>query len=456
MDNNLGEVLLVKDIDPSNFGSSPYDFIEFNGKLYFSADDGENGRELWVSDGTSEGTELVADINPGSDGNYNYDSDPSNFIEFNGKLYFSADDGENGRELWVSDGTSEGTELVADINPGSDGSYNYSFSSGGFIEFNEKLYFLADDGENGDELWVSDGTSEGTELVADINPGSGFFDPFDSEPRYFIEFNEKLYFTADDGENGNELWISDGTSEGTELVADINPSSDGSYGYGSYSRDFIEFKEKLYFSADNNENGDELWVSDGTSEGTKLVADINPNFVYSYPEGDRLFGRDSKPRYFIEFNGKLYFTADDGENGNELWVSDGTSEGTELLTDINPGSGSSYPTGFTEFDGKLYFAADDGENGTELFVTNGTVEGTELLTDINPGLGSSDPNSFTEFNGKLYFAADNGDNGTELFVTNGTAEGTQLVADLNPETNDDSGYVSPSSSFPNDFISARR
>ncbi|WP_413467323.1 ELWxxDGT repeat protein [Pleurocapsa sp. FMAR1] len=81
----------------------------------FSADDGENGDELWVSDGTTEGTHLVEDINPGSD-----DSFPGNFTEFNNQLYFSADDGENGRELFkliVDDSTT--TNIITGTN-GSD------------------------------------------------------------------------------------------------------------------------------------------------------------------------------------------------------------------------------------------------------------------------------------------------------------------------------------------------
>ena len=214
---------LVKDINPgsSYFGGSyPRNLSEFNNKLYFTANDAENGTELWVSDGTTDGTQLVKDINPGS--SYGGGSYPSHLTEFNNKLYFTANDAENGTELWVSDGTSEGTQLVKDIFPGRGpvGYNNYSpygfdrdFFPDNLTEFNNQLYFSADDSENGDELWVSDGTTEGTQLVKDINPGSDYYN--DSFPSYLTEFNNKLYFTADDGENGYELWVSDGTTEGT-------------------------------------------------------------------------------------------------------------------------------------------------------------------------------------------------------------------------------------------------
>ncbi|MCB0363640.1 MAG: hypothetical protein KDD35_13015, partial [Bdellovibrionales bacterium] len=84
------------DINPGNNGSSPINFIEFNGKLYFSADDGVHGRELWETDGTPISTKLTNDINPG-----NSSSSPSYFKIVNGKLYFFADKILLGNEIWV-------------------------------------------------------------------------------------------------------------------------------------------------------------------------------------------------------------------------------------------------------------------------------------------------------------------------------------------------------------------
>ena len=168
MDNNLGQVVLVKDINPgvsedyngSSFAnsSSPQDLIEFNDKLYFTADDGENGRELWVSDGTAEGTQLVANINPGSSSDYNNGSNIQELAKFGDRLYFGADNGESGTELFVSDGTTEGTELLVDFDPGSSSGNSYSSFPRDFIEFNNKLYFTVE----GNELFATDGTAEGT------------------------------------------------------------------------------------------------------------------------------------------------------------------------------------------------------------------------------------------------------------------------------------------------------
>ena len=432
METNLGQVVLVKDIRPgvNNYGdvysSYPTFFTKVNDRLYFTADDGENGDELWVSDGTSSGTQLVADIRPGIATYYRYDtayveprsSLPRFLTEFNDRLYFSAIDGENGRELWVSDGTSSGTQLFADIDPRG------SSSPGLLTEFKDRLYFRADDGENGNELWVSDGTSSGTQLLKDLNPGGS------SDPIAFTELNDRLYFRAVDGENGEELWVSDGTSSGTQLVKDINPGASSSIPIS-----LTGFNDRLYFNADDGENGEELWVSDGTSSGTQLLKDLNPG------------ASDSDPRYFTEFNDRLYFSANDGENGKELWVSDGTSSGTQLLKDINPGARDSglafgsYPEYFTEFNNRLYFTANDGENGEELWVSDGTTSGTQLLKDLNPEIRDSGDaygsraREFVEFNDRLYFSAEDNENGRELWVTDGTTSGTQLVADIFPGEN---------------------
>ena len=81
-----------------------------NGTLFFRADDGTNGDELWQSDGTAAGTTLVKDIVREAAVRIR-----SSLTNVNGTLFFSADDGTNGYELWQSDGTAAGTTLVKDI-----------------------------------------------------------------------------------------------------------------------------------------------------------------------------------------------------------------------------------------------------------------------------------------------------------------------------------------------------
>jgi ELWxxDGT repeat protein len=436
METNTGQVVLVKDIIPGGEGSFPFELTELNNKLYFYAEKSSNEVSFWVSDGTESGTQILNDDIDRPRGSNRIGSGSSGFTELNNKLYFAADDNINGPELWLTDGTTNGTRLVKDINPGSEGFLDRNSAFAEFVNFDNKLYFAADDGVNGEELWVSDGTTNGTQLFKDINPGSD-----ESYIRNITQFKNNLYFSANDGINGVELWVTDGTTDGTQLLKDINP---GSYGYSP--RSFTELNNKLYFAANDGVNGVELWVTDGTTDGTQLVKDIFPGTTERFGS---IFPNDSNPDILTEFNNKLYFAARNEENGFEIWVSDGTTNGTQLLKDINPGSednnGNNYPdasnpSDFTELNNKLYFTADDGVNGREIWVSDGTTEGTQLLKDINPGSEDSffesifdnRPFDSVVFNNKLYFVADDGVNGRKLWVTDGTTEGTQLFANINP------------------------
>ena len=58
--------VLVKDINAKGAGASPLSLTNVNGTLYFSADNGTNGYELWKSNGTEAGTVLVKDIDAGA------------------------------------------------------------------------------------------------------------------------------------------------------------------------------------------------------------------------------------------------------------------------------------------------------------------------------------------------------------------------------------------------------
>ncbi|MDB4336323.1 hypothetical protein N9996_01910 [Synechococcus sp. AH-603-M21] len=406
---------LVKDINPGNSGSGPYNLTTVGDTLYFSAVDGTNGYELWKSDGTSAGTELVKDIRGGFGGSF-----PQYLTAVGNTLYFTADNGSsgnNGRELWKSNGTEAGTVIVKDINPGVR-SDSYPF---GLTAFGDTLYFSANDGVNGYELWKSDGTDAGTELVKDINSGDS------SRPRGFIAVGDTLYFSADDGVNGEELWKSDGTAPGTELVKDINP---GSYGSRiAYTTEIAAIGDTLYFSA-LSDTGRELWKSDGTEAGTVLVKNINPGSAK---------GKSSSPKYLTVIGDTLYFSAQEGDNGRELWKSDGTEAGTVLVKDINPGGipqspfkYDSDPEDLIAIGDTLYFSAKNNTSGRELWKSDGTEGGTVLVKDINPG-GDSVPEYLTAVGDTLYFRADDGTNGQELWKSDGTVAGTVLVEDLNPD-----------------------
>jgi ELWxxDGT repeat protein len=168
-----------------------------NSRLYFSADDGNGteGRELWKSDGLAAGTVLVADVAPGAP-----NSSPESLTEFGGELYFSADNGPDGRELWKSNGGAigVGTVLVANLDP-SPGADSFPTQMVGATDGN--LYFAANNGTIGEELWKTNGAT--TVYVDDINAGAA-----SSEPQGMVEMGSLLYFPAHTQTYGTELWDS--------------------------------------------------------------------------------------------------------------------------------------------------------------------------------------------------------------------------------------------------------
>jgi uncharacterized repeat protein (TIGR01451 family) len=357
--------------------------------------------------------------------------DPNNFAVVGNTAFFSAK-GSLGRELWKTDGTLEGTVLVKDINPNGDS------SPYGFTSLNGAVYFGADDGVHGIELWKTDGTTQGTVLVRDIIYGGG-----SSYPGSFINVNGTLLFSAANfvssggfGSISYELWKSDGTAQGTRLVKDIDPTL-----RGSSPSELTNVNGTLFFIADDGTTGREIWKSDGTGQGTVLVKDINVNNYY-----------DLAPRFLTNVNGTLFFAATDGASGIELWKSDGTPQGTVLVKNIRPGYLESFPTDLTDVNGTLFFTADNGTAGRELWKSDGTTAGTVLVKDINPGsngsntVSSSPTTQFAAVNGTLFFSADDGTGGRELWKSDGTAQGTVLVKDIFPGVHSTSS--TPYSSYP--------
>lgn len=376
----------IQDIFPGAEDSSPTRFFQYGDQLLFRAETPDEGVELWSTDGTSAGTNLILDINTNDDlssGN----SNPDNFIIYNDLVYFKARSDGFGDELWVTDGTSAGTSQLLDIQAGEGNANPFNF-----IEYNGLLYFTANDGINSSELWVSDGTVAGTQLVVDIRPGNA-----PGNPNFKTVFNDLLFFTANDGTNGNELWSSDGTAEGTMMVKDIRDGGNAS------PSQYFEFNGELYFRANNGEVGTELWKTDGTEEGTVLVRDIR--------EGSG----SSSPRDFFEFDDQLFFVANDGD-GNELWTTAGDSASTVKVFDVN-GEDASNPRDFIEVweDKQLFFVADT-DQGANFFLVIASTDGPVFVPQfsIMEDLAGDDPDDIVFTGTSLYFSYENDDVGREI------------------------------------------
>src|SRR6266571_1677280 len=377
----------VKDIAPGSASSPLSDFGVLGGRLFFAASDPTNGVELWTSYGTPGGTAMLKDIWTGS-GN----SNPHFFTRVGNTLFFT----RIYNTLMKTDGTAAGTVEVA----------NFA-SCRSLTNVAGTLFFAGDDGfGNGDELWKSDGTPGGTVMVKDIYPGLGNSGLITNPT--MVAVGSTVFFVANDGTHGYELWKSDGTGPGTVMVKDIRPGAlDGVDSL--LPQAMVNVNGVLFFVADDGVNGRELWKSDGTTPGTVMVKDIN------------IYG-SSNPSWLTNVGGILYFAAaeDDGTAyGSELMRSDGTAAGTFRVKDIVPGPLSGNPSNLTDFNGTLLFSASDLTHGFELWRSDGTDVGTVLVKDINPGVGDGFPYDAFVANtivigNRMFFRADDGTSGLEL------------------------------------------
>jgi len=398
-DGTSGGTYLVKDICTDSYQSDYINnFTVYNNSLFFSANtNAVQNTELFKTDGTAVGTVMVKDINPGTGS-----SVPHNFIQFNGGQFFVASNGTNGYELWKTDGTSGGTFMVKDIRPGSSDCFTSNYIDGAIM--GNYLYFFANNGVNGNELWRSDGTNGGTTLVKDIYPGATESVDSYNEPSSFTVFKNNGYFLANNGTSGRELWKTDGTTGGTVLLKDIYSGSSSAgtqYSYIVNAQDV-----RMFLNVTDGVNGNEVWVSDGTSGGTVMAKDIRTGSTGS-------LSSNSNP---LTVFGNLYFVADNGSNGYELWKSDGTSGGTAMLKDANPGTIGSNLGVITMINGIGYYSCDNGTNGYEVWRTDLTSGGTYMLPEINPGSAGSGPGGYLLVGSKIIFSAFDATNGAEIWV----------------------------------------
>lgn len=383
--------------------------VAFAGRVFFGAWDSVSGYALWVSDGTRAGTRLLKDPYPKNEGS------PPRLFRVSSRFLFFHAQGPEGWELWRSDGTPQGTKLAADLVPGP--------ASGGIydaIAVGNRLFFVAAY-DRGQELWVSDGSQAGTRRLTDFPVENPFPTTYSTPFALAAVFGNRLLFAPHDGVHGRELWITDGTRNGTRLLADRCPGSCSGVGvFGSV------VQNRLFYSGADSRRGNELWVSDGTPAGTRLVRDICRGSC------------SSDAWEFTVVGNQLMFLANDGQNGRELWRTDGTAAGTLRLTDIGI---PSIPQYFQRIaaSGKLFFVADDGVHGEEPWVSDGTREGTRLLGNLNSAnYGGSDPSVFGAGAQNLFFFANDGQNGVELWKSDGTEGGTSLVQDFTPGPNSSS------------------
>jgi ELWxxDGT repeat protein/VCBS repeat-containing protein len=451
---------------------------------------------------TAPVAELVADIRSGGS------SGPIGFRVFKDALYFSANDGINGRELWRLDASGVPT-MVADINPAG------SSSPSQLTATSDWLYFLATTPDEGAELWRYDGVNPPSP-AANVNPGTTGADLL-----YLTPYANQVVFRANNGTHGDELFSFDPVN-GLRLfdIETVSASCPSAPNCESSPISLTVYDGTLYFSAFQTGTGFQLYSYNGstyerlttniagatgiTGLGSRLIFggfDFGQYRIYSYDIGSssgvasRLSeaivtdpGPLERSQYrAVVFNNRVYLIADDGINGQELWSTDGTLAGTSIAAEVNMGPGSSQPSYLRVFNGELYFEATEPSAGLEPRAFSGTAlrlvadvvtgapggrfeepailgnhlvfqgigagtlrpfyttgSGASPIEKSGGGVVSVDDPEFTFFNGALYFSGSDSPSGTpsnnELWrITLSAAQPTTttLQSSLNPSFVDD-------------------
>jgi ELWxxDGT repeat protein len=332
------------------------------GRVYFSAV-GPLGRELWSSDGSSAGTALVADIAPGT-----ASSNPNELSLFKGALYFAADDIVHGSELWTSSGTGTGTALVADLLPGVTGSFPYPLGTLNGRLLLDTIIATQNPVGYAMHLWTSDGSSSGTTQV-----GSVSF-PFTVNPL----INGNQVFLVGQDAAGVEPWVSDGTSGGTHILKDINPSGDSNPSW------FENFLGITVFEVTDPTLGEQLWRTDGTTAGTTLVSAI--------PSPDPSLAASARHRLTVGSN--FFFSAKDPAIGTELYV----------LADTAPVAVADSSNSINDAAATIDVLANDTDS-------DGTLDAASITITTNPAHGTA-----VVASGKVLYTPSTGYSGVDTFA----------------------------------------
>jgi ELWxxDGT repeat protein len=300
----------------------------------------------------------------------------------------------NRRELWRTDGTAAGTVRLKAIE-----SFLYQTLSHVQRAEDRSVLFLGGPVEGGLELWRTDGTEEGT-----VRLGAGIRNDL-HWPR-MVEAGGRVFFTTrvmDFPANAlrAELWSTDGTVAGTARLGVFEEST---------ASQPVAHGGKFYFWTLPRYPGPPslLWTSDGTEAGTRVLG--------RFARGG-IVGADECGPGWQSVGGALYFGADDGQSGVELWRTDGTEEGTVLVKDIAPGPASSGSWPLALFEDRLVFTASTAEHPHtgKLWLSDGTAEGTVLLKDEETGHPPFAPCNAVQVGPRLLLQAETPGEGRELW-----------------------------------------
>jgi ELWxxDGT repeat protein len=449
---------LVADLNTRHDSAlTPYDqrFYEAAGKIFFVGEDGVHGLEPMVSDGTAAGTKLLKDLAPGID-----DGGAGGFITKGDKIYFFGKK-DTTIALYRSDGTTEGTTPI--INDGQGGDSTHAFRVGEKLCFLDRTLRCTDPAitaltkisdtpsSSGPAmsvgalgvfsidraLWSTDGVTATKLVDVEIKRGGVVID---GKAIFWAEYSGQM-----------RPYMSDGTLAGSRPLADITTSGDappmialgskvltihvgesvildpvgltptkltdlytlGAIGIGGGKA--LLWAERRSASPSI---GSELWITDGTDAGTRLVRELNPG------------SSGSSIKWLGTIGGSAYFIANDsGLAIQRLYKSDGTDAGTVKLGDWTVDLSADRP-GFTTAPFGLAFRCADATSWKTLCTLD--ASGKVTVIPVNAATAPSIPNSFVTAGDRLFFNANDGaEPGSypsgSMFVSDGTAAGTKRV-----------------------------
>ena len=353
-------------------------------RLFFASPENNRYRLRVTSDPSGPSTPL-AELN----------NRPDRLTAAGDKLFFVGDTIAAGQELWVSDGTPAGTKAVTSFAP------EEPLQVTVLHPFGNRVYFGAYDGVHIRDLWVSDGTAQGTRRITNL--GSAL--AWSETPGAVQEIDGKVVFMGTNGNLDAWVWTTNGNPSST---AEIPPCPDCKI---AYETPVIRVGSRILFVA--GEFNLELWSSDGTAAGTRLVKEMCAD---GYCNG---IEQTAQVR---SWPGGVLFPVDDGDGrGMQLWTSDGTTAGTRRITEA-PGQ-IDLEAAPVPFAGRTWFSVEGDYQVAGLWSTDGNPSSSRLVAHLGRTEPSSRPGQLEHAAGRLYFIATVGST-FDLWSTLGSPEST--------------------------------
>jgi ELWxxDGT repeat protein len=379
-----------------NTACASMNWLESKSMLISAGSDGINGCELWTSMATLSSTSLLIDINPTGDSTPGLWLGMHELINNGNELvFFDADDGLNGREMWVSDGTANGTQRITSTNGVNDGlkiSSKISPWMNGMVFTNFENKFMWSDGSTAVELFDAPFFSTSMQIILDSSTS-------DMSVHTLTELwpsETGMWFSA--ATVTEDLEIHHISNSGVLTSWNLNTLE------GSMPSSLITNGADNIVIAEDGNNGRQL---------ARLNWDGTHNWVTSLTlQNNGASATNVGVRMGLNLIGDiLVFDAQTSGVDTTLWGFNITTNSAQELSNLilAPGENS----GAVYLDGKIWFDCVTATSATELCYSDGTIAGSKLAHEFQPGISSSDIREIVVVNHQLLIIADGEEDGID-------------------------------------------